>query len=224
MNEKQNRLRVRDWIYLAVGLLIQVVVYALTDSSLISFISALAGVCCVILCSQRRISQYYFALAQILSYMILAWQQRLYGELIENVFYLVTIFIGLINWNRHYDDNIVESRHLTAKGWIVTIVSCLSAMALFAWILAMTNDTQPILDSVSTVPAFVAQLLMINRYREQYVFWLILDVFTCVIWLRVGEWVLVSQYLFLITNCIYGWCKWSRDVPSNPSGKLSVIS
>ncbi len=212
MNGKQNRLRARDWIYLAVGLLIQVAVFAITDSSPISFISALAGVCCVILCSQRKISQYYFGLVQVLSYMILSWHQRLYGELIENVFYLVTIFIGLTNWKRYYDDNVVESRRLTARGWTVTIVSCLSAMVFFAWILNMTNDTQPVLDSISTIPAFTAQILMINRYREQYVFWLILDVSTCVIWFRVGDWVLVSQYLFWITNCIYGWCKWSRDV------------
>jgi nicotinamide mononucleotide transporter len=66
------------------------------------------------------------------------------------------------------------------------------------------------LDSATTVPAFIAQMLMIMRYREQWIFWLIIDIGSILMWIHAGDWCMVAQFVFWTINCIYGFYKWSK--------------
>ena len=62
-----------------------------------------------------------------------------------------------------------------------------------------------------SIPAIFAQIFMILRYREQWIFWLIIDLATILLWYRSGNWCMVSQYVFWSINCIYGWILWSKE-------------
>ena len=72
----------------------------------------------------------------------------------------------------------------------------------------MTDDTQPMLDSLSTVPAFAAQILMILRYREQWAYWLVIDIASVIMWINAENWCMVMQFVFWTLNCSYGTYKW----------------
>ena len=73
-----------------------------------------------------------------------------------------------------------------------------------------TDDTQPYLDAFSTIPAFIAQILMIARKKEQWIFWIIVDITTGILWLKAGNYCIVAQYIFWIANCGYGYDKWNE--------------
>ena len=64
------------------------------------------------------------------------------------------------------------------------------------------------LDAVSTVPAFVAQVLMMLRFREQWMFWIVVDAIKVVMWMVQGDWCLAAQFAFWIVVCFYGLKKW----------------
>ena len=57
----------------------------------------------------------------------------------------------------------------------------------------------------------MAQILLTFGYREQWVGWLIEDVTSVVMFIILGNWVMVAQYIFWTINCIYGWVKWSKS-------------
>ena len=38
-----------------------------------------------------------------------------------------------------------------------------------------------------------------------------LDVTSVVMFIILGNWVMVAQYIFWTINCIYGWVKWSKS-------------
>lgn len=200
-----------DWGFLCLGLVLQIVTYLITKDSTLSFISGLAGVFSVVLCSQKKISSYFFGFIQLFTYVALCFQQNLYGEIGENIFYFITMVVGIIVWAKHYENVEVESRKLSSKGWILLTILCVVCSLLLGMVLdAYTNDTQPYLDAFSTIPAFIAQILLVTRYREQWVFWLIVDVTTGILWLRAGNYCMVVQYIFWIANCVYGYKKWSK--------------
>ena len=203
---------VADGILILCGLLLQVVTYWITGDSLLSLITGMLGVFSVTLCSQRRVSSFLFGIFQITCYMVLAARQHFFGELVENGFYLLTTLAGIYTWTRNYDagddGNSVHSRRLSAKGWAVTMLFFLIGVAGGYWLLRRTSDPHPLLDTVSSVPAFVAQVLMMLRYREQWIFWIVVDLIKVAMWVVQGDWCMAAQFSFWVVVCIYGLKKW----------------
>lgn len=78
-------------------------------------------------------------------------------------------------------------------------------------ILRHTQDPLPFLDAISTIPAFIAQILMVAGYREQWLHWCIIDVASTIMFLMIGNWMMVAMFIFWTLNCIYGWYKWSKS-------------
>jgi len=194
------------------GIFLQVFTFALRpETSILSLISGLLGVYAVVLTSQRKLSAYIPAFLQLGTYMILAWRQRFYGELGENIFYFITMIFGLFIWSRNYNNTTgeVKSRNLGKNNIILGIFTALG-IGLLWMILRGTDDTQPFMDSITTIPAFVAQILMILRYREQWIYWIIIDLASIVMWWRAGDFCMVAQFVFWTMNCILGWKLW-RD-------------
>lgn len=153
---------------------------------------------------------YLFGFAQLFTYVALCAQQRLYGEIAENAFYFVTMLIGMYHWAKHYneEETAVETRKLNAaqKMWIA-IVTLFGTFIMFN-ILLLTDDTQPFMDSITTIPAFVAQILMVLRYRDSWFYWFIIDVGSIIMWGIAGDWCMVAQFIFWTANCMYGFKKW----------------
>ena len=119
----------------------------------------------------------------------------------------------MLHWNSHYNNESLEvkTRHRTAKqNVLVFVATALASAALFDGLL-ITNDTQPFMDAVTTVPAFVAQILMILRFKESWLYWLIIDLGSIVMWAIAGDWCMVAQFVFWTANCIYGYYMWNKD-------------
>lgn len=197
-------------VFMIVGVMIQTLTYLITGSSRLSVVSGICGIISVVLCSQRKFMFYVFGFIQLFTYVILCMQQKLYGEIAENAFYFVTMLIGFSHWLSNYneDEAAVETRklNLSQKVWTV-MTTVLLTVALYN-ILLITDDTQPFLDSVTTVPAFVAQILLITRYRDSWYYWLTIDLGSIVMWAVAGDWCMVAQFVFWTANCIYGLKKW----------------
>jgi len=201
-----------DYIFMLLGILIQVICYIFTQDSILSFICGLSGVINVVLCSQRKLSFYFFAYIQMFTYIIIIFQQHLYGELVENIFYVITTTIALFLWLKNYnkEEKEVIAKKLSKDDLLTYCCIFILSTILLYIILLRTNDPRPFLDSVSTVPAFFAQILLMLRYREQWILWLVVDIATLILWISIGNIFMITQYIFWILNCIYGFIKWSK--------------
>lgn len=195
------------------GILIQIISYISSDVPWLSLVSGISGIFTVVLCAERRLSFWTFAWIQLITYVILAWNQKLWGEVGENVFYAITMIFGMFIWNERTDNietDKVHSRELSNSSLILIVIGMVCGIITLYSFLLMTNDSQPFIDSVSTVPAIIAQMLMILAYKEQWYFWLIIDVASIYMWAIAGDWCMVAQYIFWSINCIYGIYNWKR--------------
>ena len=96
-------------LFLISMLVLQIVVFIISPDTIIGIISGISGVISVVLCAKGKISFYYVGFVQTISYLYLAWTNKLYGEVIENIFYLVTMVWGIFLWKKNMqknDDNI----------------------------------------------------------------------------------------------------------------------
>ncbi|MBO4621471.1 MAG: nicotinamide mononucleotide transporter [Paludibacteraceae bacterium] len=218
-----------DRCFLLAGLLLQVIVFALAPERPIVIVSGLTGIISVVLCSKGKISHYAFGFVQVLTYLVIAWQQRLYGEVGINVFYFFSMIYGLAVWLRRYhvDEQTgsaeLQTRKLSAAWWITTVAAVLLGSLLTGWLLAtFTDDSDPYLDAFTTIPAIAGQLLMVFGYREQWFFWFCIDVGCVWLWFRAGNWSMAALYAFWCANCIRGFLHWTRSVQLNETNLRDI--
>lgn len=205
------------WSFLIVGLAVQIVTYIISPQSVISLVSGMFGICSVVLCSQGRILTYIFGFGQIITYTYICYTDSLYGLIGINIFYFITQIYGIIIWRKRLYANksefmdAVPTRKVSWKMMVAIAVSVLALSALVGWLLAtFTDDSQPYLDAYTTIPALVAQILMILAYREQWYIWFFIDVLYVVLWARAGNYCLVAQHIFWCINCVYGFYRWTK--------------
>lgn len=71
-------------------------------------------------------------------------------------------------------------------------------------------------DSMSTVFSVIAQILMIKRFMEQWIIWIIVDIVSVIMWIAVffngGESiaVLIMWSVFLV-NAVIMFVKWLKE-------------
>lgn len=211
-----------DWLFLGFGLLLQTIaiIYGYitgTPDSATSIVCSIAGVISVVLCAQGKISFYLFAYLQMFTYTFgIAIPNHLWGEAWENLFYFITQTYGIYVWFKLYrikQDNQsaeVKGKKLNAAGWATTMGGLVVGVSILTAVLTRTSDPQPFLDAISTIPAFIAQILMVLGYREQWLHWLIIDVASIIMFIAIGNWMMVAMFIFWTINCIYGWYKWTK--------------
>ena len=201
-----------DAIVMLVAVLLQAITAIWAKDNMLSFVSGMAGIISVVLCSQKKLTFYLFAFIQMITYMILTYREALWGEVIENWFYMITSIVGIVIWIIHYNKEKyeVKTRVLNEDFRIMWFILFVFGTLFVTFVLHMTNDPYPFLDAVSTVPDFIAQILMITGYKDQWKYWLIVDVSSIVMWAIIGNWCLVMQFILWTANCIYGMYKWSK--------------
>ena len=202
------------WLFLSVGIAVQAITFYVADESVISLVCGMLGICSVVLCSQGNILTFAFGFAQILTYSYICFTEQLYGTLVLNAYYFVTQIYGVYEWRKRTTHLTVTTRKLSYRIAALIAIAIVLVSLLTGWVLSTTNDSQPYLDAFTTVPALVAQVLMILAYREQWYIWFLIDVLYVVIWARAGDYCLVAQHVFWCINCVYGFYRWTKALES----------
>lgn len=202
-------------LFLLFMVVLQVVVFIICPDSPLNIIAGLAGVVSVVMCAKGRTMFYFIGFIQTTTYLILAWKNQFYGEVLENIFYFVTMIWGIIVWKKNEIKNAdgtedVIAKKFTTKQWIVSIIGTIVATIVMGYVLNSIGSAQAYTDAATNVMAIFAQILMVRRYREQWVWWFVIDIFCIKMWFVAGNWSMVAMYIAWTANTIYGWCNWSK--------------
>ena len=195
--------------------LLQILVYIVAPDSWYGVVAGIAGCISVVLTAKGRWMMYPIGFIQNFTYTVLAFQNMFYGEVIEQVFYIVTMIWGMVAWARNMHTNEdgtqdVNTRKFGLAEWLFTIAGVVIGTWLFGRVLVAMGAAQPYTDAATNVMALFAQILMVKRYREQWVLWLLIDVFCIKMWWVAGNWSMVAMYVAWTANCIYGWMNWTK--------------
>ena len=195
--------------------LLQILVYIVAPDSWYGVVAGIAGCISVVLTAKGRWMMYPIGFIQNFTYTVLAFQNMFYGEVIEQIFYIVTMIWGMVAWARNMHTNEdgtqdVNTRKFGLAEWLFTIAGVVIGTWLFGRVLVAMGAAQPYTDAATNVMALFAQILMVKRYREQWVLWLLIDVFCIKMWWVAGNWSMVAMYVAWTANCIYGWINWTK--------------
>lgn len=197
-----------SWFVL-IGIITQLLTCYIMEDSLLALCSGIAGVISVVLCSQRKYAFYFWGILQLVTIMIISYQSGLYGKLVENAFYLITMFVGMNIWKENTTNNTTQVRTMDLVDYIMFGCIFLPFATILSYsIVSQYNTEQITLDTITTIIGIIAQIMLVLRFREQWILWFILDVLCIALWAKDGNWCLMTQYIFWSINCIYGFFYW----------------
>lgn len=205
------------WIVIANVAILGISIY-LGDTTL-GILTSVTGVLCVILCGMGRLSNYFFGTINVVLYAIVAWKAKYYGDVMLNLlYYFPTNILGWIIWRKHIDKdkNEVFKQRMTIKQDIIVAVLSIAGVFCYSYILRVLGGNLPLIDSMSTVFSVVAQILMIKRYAEQWVIWIVVDVVTVIMWIAAffnggGSVAVLLMWSVYLVNAVLMFVKWLKE-------------
>ena len=189
------------------------------DDTALGIASAITGTLYTLLAGKGKISCYFFGIFNSAAYGYIAYKNGLYGDAMLNWFwYLPMMVAGIIFWRKKINESgCVIKRNLTFSGRIITLFSTLAGIALYAWLLRLLNDTQPVVDSATTVLSVTAMILTVKRCVEQWLMWILVNFRSVIMWLRVflagdnSVATLLWWIIMLFTGMIF-FFRWTKEL------------
>ena len=188
--------------------IVSIVIGLTTDNTLLGIIVLITGI----------LNSYYGSIGivnnLVLSYI--AFKNNNYGLVIFNLFLFMPINIkGYFEWNNNSNKDLVENRGLGIKKGIITIITAIIIGLIVAYLLGLIpGERLTYLDSFTNVISFIAGILLMLRYNESWILYLINNVLDLILWIinySSGGFdslmVLLMSIMYLLIN-IYALFKW----------------
>jgi len=178
----------------------------------------ITGMLCVLLAAKGNYFSYVFGTYNTIAYAWLAYTNGLYGEMGLNLFFFLPMnVVGFMMWRRHTTRLVVDMRGLNMAAFLGVIVLCLAATAAMGWLLSLIEGQKtPYIDASTNVLSVVATVLMVWRYREQWILYIILNVFSILMWaLRAADGsedgiMMMLMWFAYLSNAVYGCLVWYK--------------
>ena len=197
----------------------------LLKDSLIAVISALCGIMYTILAGKGKVYCFLFGLCGSCFYSFLSWQNALYGNLLLYLCYYVPAqILGFYRWKKNLkkdSDNEIVKASLSVKDSVICVVIAFLGCVVTAFILSKLNDSNPIIDGITTFLSILGMYLTVKRCIEQWIVWLFVNSLSLYMWICVllngvkvySTLVMWSVYVIL---AVYFYIEWKKELsPKN---------
>ena len=124
--------------------------------------------------------------------------------------YIPAQFIGYFLWKANMQQagksEAVIVKSLSVTGWLALTAFVLIGTLLFVQALDAAGGSSTALDGLTTIIVVAAQGLMLLRYREQWLLWIVLNILSIALWAdNPSMYIMYSAYLL---NSLYGYYNW----------------
>ena len=218
IKEEFSNFKKTEIIAFTIIITIIIVVSVLLKDNKIALISAVCGITYTILAGKGRVSCYLAGITGTVCYSYLAYVNGFFGQLVLNsCYYLPMEIIGIFKWSKHLkkDSREIIKTKLTNKTRAIYLILATVITIIMTYILKITGDTKPVMDSFTTVFSVLGQLLTVKRCIEQWYVWFFVNLISLLMWIYAyingsncfATIIMWSVYLFLAVYFLYVWQK-----------------
>nr|WP_269847439.1 nicotinamide riboside transporter PnuC [Paenibacillus sonchi] len=190
----------------------------ISKDSVLGFTVFITGVLCVVLAAKGNLMSYVFGMYNTVGYAYLAYVNGLFGEVMLNLLFFVPMnVVGFYMWKNNSNHGKLSMRQLELKGLLLVGAVCIAGCLLLGFGLSfIPGQKSPYIDAITTVLSVVATLLMVRRFKEQWLVYIVLNMFTVLLWvIRMlegsGEGLLmIVMWSAYLINAVYGYYNWNK--------------
>lgn len=182
------------------------------------------GLLAVFFLIKENIRTWPTGIIYVLISFVIFWQQRLYGDLILHVFFLVLNIYGWYYWiagkNKNEEDLPVTrtSSPLMSKVLLASVIG----IFIFGYFLANIHVIWPDLgeaavpywDSTTSILSVTAMWLQARKKIENWLLWFIVDLLATGIYVYKGIYFYAALYGIYIFLAIAGYLAWKKSMDS----------
>lgn len=188
------------------------------EVNIIVIISSITGITAAVMSAKGHINCYYIGLINNVATIIIASYSHFYGTLLlQLLFFIPMQFVGLQYWKKHLKTNtkIVNTKNMNTKKLIVTIILSIVIAFIYSMFLKVLGSNAVFLDALVTTMSIIAMILSIRRYREQWLFWIIVNIVNFVMWSTAAlndntGFLMAATYVIYLINSVYGYMNWKK--------------
>ena len=157
--------------------------------------------------------------------MVLYFKAGLYADFGMAIYYCLAGVYGYLSWKwfkRSDQQSKQRGERPVTRYKRAHILPSLAALLLLWfgiwWMLThWTNSTVPVADAFTTALSIVALWALAQKYAEQWLLWLVVDVVCCILYVRKGIPFKAAIYGIYTVVAIFGYRKWLKMINSDPA-------
>jgi nicotinamide mononucleotide transporter len=181
------------------------------------------GLLCVWLLIKENILTWPAGILYIFISFIIFWEQRLYGDFLLHVFFLVLNIYGWYYWvkgKRNKNEEEVPVTSVTPKFMIVLLAISGIAIYLFglfleilpSYIEGLSDASLPYWDSTTSILSVSAMWLTARKKIENWYLWLVVDILATGIYFYKGIHFYALLYFIYIILAVSGYLVWKKSL------------
>jgi len=174
-------------------------------------IAALTGIIAIFY--QIKVKPIYWPISiiNVLLYIVVFYQARLYAEISLQWYYLVMSVYGWIFWSKKTNNHSLPITKTTTKMWLV-ILSIFPIVWLgMAFLLKKYSNTDvPFIDSFLTTLSFVATYLLARKKIENWILWIFVDFLSIGLYFYKHLYATIILFVILTILAIFGYFEWRK--------------
>jgi nicotinamide mononucleotide transporter len=180
--------------------------------NIFTLVASFIGTLATIICAKGKMSYYIWGFIQTIMFLIFNFQLKLWVETAEQMYYLITMIIGVFVWknNINTDKEAIKAKKFTIHKFVVTVLSLIILSVIIYFVDVKIGGTAPLLDTLSLSIAIVANILCTFCYKEQWILWFVLDVVQTILYFVIGQPIMAVMYIAWTINTVYGWYNWGK--------------
>ena len=183
-------------------------------TSCIETIGVVLGIITVYLSARENIWSWPTALVNAAMFVILFFRAGLYSDFGLNIIYFVLSLYGWYEWlyggANHSELQVTRT---PARLWMYfLIIGLVSWAALSAITSRLPNAALPYMDSALVTVSLIAQYMMTKKYVENWLLWIVVDVFYVGMFIYKRLNLTAFNYLVYLGLAVVGYAAWRRSL------------
>ncbi len=184
------------------------------STSPLEILGFLTGAICVYLNTRQNVLGWFFGILNALLYAYVFWQVQLYADMSLQAYYFVISIYGWWLWlfgGKSHDGVAVSKMPTTFYGLFALIF--VAGTLIWGFLLGnFTNASFSYLDSALTIASLLAQWMMARKYVENWLIWIVADIFYTGLYWYKGLQLTSILYLVFTILAISGYYQWKRAI------------
>jgi nicotinamide mononucleotide transporter len=179
----------------------------------------------IFLAGRNSVHTWWTGIIGCILFACLFAQTQLYAEVVLQVFFVATSAIGWWQWLKGQAGHPLAISRVRPfmLMWMVPI-GIIATLVYGGLLHAWTNAYAPFIDSAVLVFSVIAQLLLMQRRLETWMFWLLVNSIAIPLYASRGLHLTAVLYGAYWVNAIVAWFSWRRQMRAESSNLTPFIS
>lgn len=139
---------------------------------------------------------------------------RLYADASLQITYFVLLIFGWYNWSKHgkAGNKVIPGKTARTEWLALFAIAAISIPTLGYFLDSFTNADLPWADSSLTVLSLIAQWMIAKKKIENWILWIIVDLFYLPMYISKGLPLTAILYFIFLVLAIKGFKEWKKNM------------